>query len=137
MIHEFCCYLRVNNETSAMSITLSNCIVLSELEQPEQPIYIPLDKIHCTLCRTGAINFWDSNETFSSFGDWEATLSDWGLRRANRGPRRDFPKNEYSLSVSPKWALQFCISFRKTFISVLFRKKLGFFVHILQAVESP
>jgi hypothetical protein len=54
--------LRANNETPAMSITLSNCIIV--LNELEQPIYISLDKIHCIICQTGVIDFWYSNETF-------------------------------------------------------------------------
>ena len=74
--------LCANNETAAMSITLSNCIVLNELEQP---IYIPLDKLRYILVRTGLINFRDSNETFSTLGDWEATFSRLGTGTSGFG----------------------------------------------------
>jgi hypothetical protein len=74
--------LRANRGTSAMGITLSNCIVFNELKQP---IYIPLDKIHCILGRTGVIYFRDSNETFSTFGDWEAKVSRLGTGTSGFG----------------------------------------------------
>jgi hypothetical protein len=74
--------LRANSGTSAMSIIISKCIVLNKLKQS---IYIPLNKIHCIVGRTGVFNFRDSDETFSTFGDWEATVSRLGTGTSGFG----------------------------------------------------